>query len=57
MPMKTTLGTSAKDNTRAREPTPVTWAQVHAFRMARHHLDQPASKSLLVQVVADACGV
>lgn len=35
----------------------VTWDQVHAFRMARHHLDRPLPKSRLPQVVADACGV
>jgi DNA glycosylase AlkZ-like len=55
--VKTAIGTLAKDNTCPREPTPVTWAQVHAFRMIRHHLDRPVSKSLLVQAVADACGV
>jgi DNA glycosylase AlkZ-like len=55
--MKTPARTLVKDNTRVREPTKVTWAQVHAFRMARHHLDCPVSKSLLVQAVADACGV
>lgn len=57
MTMKTPTRTLVKDNTRVREPTTVTWAQVHAFRMARHHLDCPVSKSLLVQAVADACGV
>ncbi len=36
---------------------PVSWDQVHAFRMARHHLDRPASKAGLAQVVADACGI
>lgn len=55
--MKTAPGTFVKNNTCVREPTPVTWAQVHAFRMARHHLDRPAPKSLLAQAVADACGV
>lgn len=55
--MKTALGISTKDNTRVCGPTPITCAQVHAFRMARHHLDRPASKSLLAQVVADVCGV
>ncbi len=37
--------------------TPVTWDQVHAFRMARHHLDRPAPRSQLPRVVADACGI
>jgi len=35
----------------------LSWPQVHAFRMARHHLDRPAPKALLSQVVADACGI
>lgn len=37
--------------------TPVTWEQVHAFRMARHHLEKPLPKSQLAEAVADACGV
>ena len=36
---------------------PVTWEQVHAFRMARHHLDRPVPRSRLPQAVADACGI
>ncbi len=39
------------------DATPVTWDQVHAFRMARHHLDRPVSKARLTQAVADACGI
>jgi len=35
----------------------VTWSQVHAFRMGRHHLDRPLPKAQLTRVVADACGV
>ncbi len=35
----------------------VTWDQVHAFRMAGHHLDRPAPRSRLPEVVADACGI
>ena len=35
----------------------VTWAQVHAFRMARHFLVRPAPKARLVQAVADSAGV
>lgn len=35
----------------------VTWDQVHAFRLARHHLDRPAPKTQLAQAVADSCGV
>lgn len=38
-------------------PASLTWPQVHAFRMARHHLDRPAPKARLAQAVADACGV
>ena len=36
---------------------PVSWEQVHAFRMARHHLDRPAPRSRLASAVGDACGV
>ena len=36
---------------------PVPWDQVHAFRMARHHLDRPAPRSQVASVVADACGI
>ncbi len=35
----------------------VTWDQVHAFRMERHHLDRPAPRSRLAQAVGDACGI
>lgn len=41
----------------ARKAYPVTWPQVHAFRMARHHLDRPVPKSRLAQAVGDACGI
>ncbi len=37
--------------------TPVSWDQVHAFRMARHHLGRPAPRSELAHVVADVCGI
>lgn len=39
------------------DAVPVTWRQVHAFRMARHHLARPAPRSRVAEVVADACGV
>ncbi len=39
------------------DATPVTWDQVHAFRMARHHLDRPAPRAQLARAVADACGI
>ncbi len=39
------------------DANPVTWDQVHAFRMTRHHLDRPVPKSRLAQAVADACGI
>jgi hypothetical protein len=55
--MRTALEACAKDKRRVREPTPITWAQVHAFRMARHHLDRPVPRLHWVQAVADACGV
>ena len=35
----------------------ITWSQVHAFRMARHHLDRPLPKTQIARVVADTCGV
>ena len=41
----------------AGDATPVTWDQVHAFRMARHHLDRPVPRSKLVLAVGDACGI
>ena len=41
----------------AKDAVPVAWDQVHAFRMARHHLDRPAAKTQLARAVADACGV
>src|SRR5512136_1367963 len=40
-----------------RDAVRVTWAQVHAFRMARHHLDTPVPKSRLAEAVSDACGI
>ncbi len=42
---------------RAEAAVPVTWPQVHAFRMARHHLDRPAPRTQLIRAVADSCGV
>ncbi len=39
------------------EGVPVSWEQVHAFRMSGHHLDRPAPKARLAEVVADACGI
>lgn len=39
------------------EPFSVTWEQIHAFRLRRHHLDRPAPKSQLVDVVRDVCGI
>ncbi len=41
----------------AGDATPVTWDQVHAFRMARHHLDRPVPKGQVARAVADACGI
>jgi hypothetical protein len=35
----------------------VTWAQVHQFRLAHHHLMSPAPKKDLVQVIGDIGGV
>ncbi len=35
----------------------VTWDQVHAFRMERHHLDRPVPRPRLAQAVGDACGI
>ncbi len=35
----------------------VSWPEIHAFRLHRHHLDRPASKVQLIQVVRDACGI
>lgn len=39
------------------EATPLSWDQVHAFRMARHHLMRPAPRTELARVVAEACGI
>lgn len=36
---------------------PVTWDQVHAFRMARHHLAEPLPRTRIAQAAGDACGV
>ena len=41
----------------ARAGPSVTWSQVHAFRMARHHLDRPLPKTQVTRAAADACGV
>jgi len=35
----------------------LTWAQVHQFRLARHHLASPAPKKELVRVIGDIGGV
>jgi len=35
----------------------VSWAQVHQFRLARHHLTSPAPKKDLVQVIGNIGGV
>jgi hypothetical protein len=35
----------------------VTWAQVHQFRLARHHLMSPAPEKDLVRVIGDIGGV
>jgi hypothetical protein len=35
----------------------ISWSQVHAFRLARHHLAKRAPKKELTQVVGDICGV
>jgi len=42
---------------RYQDATPLSWRQVHAFRLARHHLDRPASRSALAAVTDDVCGV
>ncbi len=36
---------------------PVSPAAVTAFRIRRHHLDRPASKTQMAEVVGDACGI
>ncbi|MGH2663265.1 MAG: winged helix DNA-binding domain-containing protein [Actinomycetota bacterium] len=38
-------------------PVALTWKQVRAARLARHHLDRRAPKSRLVDVMRDTCGV
>ncbi len=35
----------------------LTWNQVHAWRLARHHLLEPAKPAALLQVVQDICGL
>lgn len=35
----------------------LTWAQVHAFRLGRHHLEKPAPKSALVKVSGEIGGL
>lgn len=42
---------------RSGRATAVTWPQVHAFRMSRHHLDRPAPKAQIPRVVGNVCGV
>jgi hypothetical protein len=39
------------------EAAELSWAQVHAFRMARHHLTYRAPKKDLARVVGDIGGV
>ena len=39
------------------EPLELTWAQVHAFRLERHHLVRRAAKAALSRVVGEICGV
>jgi hypothetical protein len=39
------------------EPTELSWAQVHAFRLDRHHLMRRAAKKELVRVVGEIGGV
>ncbi|HEV2140344.1 MAG TPA: winged helix DNA-binding domain-containing protein [Candidatus Dormibacteraeota bacterium] len=39
------------------KPVEVSWPQVHAFRLHRHHLDRRASKGDLAKVVGDIGGV
>ncbi|HEV8594241.1 MAG TPA: crosslink repair DNA glycosylase YcaQ family protein, partial [Thermoplasmata archaeon] len=34
----------------------ISWPQVHAFRLRRHHLDRPATRGQLVRVASDMCG-
>ncbi len=38
-------------------PGKLTWAQVGAWRMARHHLTERAPKAALLAVVSDICGL
>jgi hypothetical protein len=35
----------------------ISWPRVHAFRLRRHHLSQPAGRGDLATVAADVCGV
>jgi len=35
----------------------VSWPEIHAFRLHRHHLDRPAARTKLVAVVRDTCGI
>ncbi len=39
------------------EAVQVSWSQVHAFRLGRHHLARRAPRHSLVPVVEDVCGV
>lgn len=41
----------------AREALELSWPQVHAFRLRRHHLDRPATRARLAEVARDACGI
>ena len=42
---------------RQHEPVPVTWSQVAAFRLRRHHLTERAATKALVSVAGDMAGV
>ncbi len=46
----------AREDT-AQDAVEVTWPQVHAFRVARHHLDRPVRRARLTEALADAGGV
>lgn len=41
---------------RTRAATEVSWPEVHAFRLRRHHLDRPAGRGQLLTVASDMCG-
>lgn len=47
----------AKHKATEQTTTELTWQQVMAWRLQRHHLDQRAPKSKLIEVVSDMCGL